>query len=111
MRWVRPLGICGIVTAARDNNNSPVRTLKDRDVTFSMSPRSATRAGPRHQTPSAGPFPVPGRGHTRALAPTVQRGTGPRQGAPPCARPQRVGVVLHPAICETIELPCDCGCC
>ena len=28
-----------------------------------------------------------------------------------CARPQRVGVVLHPAICEAVELPCDCGCC
>jgi hypothetical protein len=28
-----------------------------------------------------------------------------------CAQPQRVGVVVHPAICDAVELPCDCGCC
>jgi len=28
-----------------------------------------------------------------------------------CARPQRVGVVVHPATCDAIALPCDCGCC
>ena len=28
-----------------------------------------------------------------------------------CARPQRVAVVVHPAICDAVELPCDCGCC
>lgn len=28
-----------------------------------------------------------------------------------CARPQRIAVVVHPAICEAVELPCDCGCC
>jgi len=27
-----------------------------------------------------------------------------------CARPQRVGVVVHPASCDAVELPCDCGC-
>jgi len=28
-----------------------------------------------------------------------------------CARPQRVAVVVHPASCNAVELPCDCGCC
>ncbi len=28
-----------------------------------------------------------------------------------CARPQRVAVVVHPASCDAIDLPCDCGCC
>jgi len=28
-----------------------------------------------------------------------------------CARPQRVAVVVHPASCDAIVLPCDCGCC
>ena len=28
-----------------------------------------------------------------------------------CARPQRVAVVVHPASCDAVELPCDCGCC
>ncbi|HEY5248997.1 MAG TPA: hypothetical protein VIJ15_11190 [Dermatophilaceae bacterium] len=28
-----------------------------------------------------------------------------------CARPQRVRVVVHPAGCDAVELPCDCGCC
>jgi hypothetical protein len=28
-----------------------------------------------------------------------------------CARPQRVAVVVHPAGCDALELPCDCGCC
>ena len=28
-----------------------------------------------------------------------------------CARPQRVAVVVHPAACDAVELPCDCGCC
>jgi len=27
-----------------------------------------------------------------------------------CARPQRVGIVVHPAICDAVELPCGCGC-
>ena len=27
-----------------------------------------------------------------------------------CARPQRVAVVVHPASCNAVELPCDCGC-
>jgi len=27
-----------------------------------------------------------------------------------CARPQRVGIVVHPAICDAVELPCECGC-
>jgi hypothetical protein len=28
-----------------------------------------------------------------------------------CARPQRVAVVVHPASCDAVELPCDCDCC
>ncbi len=28
-----------------------------------------------------------------------------------CSRPQRVAVVVHPASCDAIALPCDCGCC
>lgn len=28
-----------------------------------------------------------------------------------CARPQRVAVVVHPASCDALELPCDCDCC
>jgi len=28
-----------------------------------------------------------------------------------CARPQRVAIVVHPASCDAIELPCDRGCC
>ena len=28
-----------------------------------------------------------------------------------CARPQRIAVVVHPASCDAIALPCDCGCC
>lgn len=28
-----------------------------------------------------------------------------------CARPQRVAVVVHPAACRAVDLPCDCGCC
>ena len=28
-----------------------------------------------------------------------------------CARPQRIAVVVHPASCNAVELPCDCGCC
>ena len=27
-----------------------------------------------------------------------------------CARPQRVGIVTHPALCDAVELPCECGC-
>jgi len=27
-----------------------------------------------------------------------------------CARPQRVGLVVHPASCDAVELPCECGC-
>jgi hypothetical protein len=27
-----------------------------------------------------------------------------------CARPQRVGLVVYPAICDAVELPCECGC-
>ena len=28
-----------------------------------------------------------------------------------CGRPQRVAVVVHPANCDAIDVPCDCGCC
>jgi len=28
-----------------------------------------------------------------------------------CARPQRVAVVVHPAACDAVDVPCDCGCC
>ena len=27
-----------------------------------------------------------------------------------CARAQRVGIVVHPAICDAVELPCECRC-
>jgi hypothetical protein len=27
-----------------------------------------------------------------------------------CARPQRVGIVVRPSICDAVELPCECGC-
>jgi hypothetical protein len=27
-----------------------------------------------------------------------------------CARAQRLGIVVHPAICDAVELPCECSC-